>query len=134
MARPQRLALHEHLAAVGRCWPESTSKSSSWPCASSAAIPRISPGRSANETSVSVSPTCEPAYLERGRAVGGDFDPLALRRRLGARRRTRDLLAEHELDDLLLAALPRDERADVAAVAEHGRAVAVGDHLAQAVA
>ena len=52
---------------VWRCWPESTSKSSSWPCPSSAAIPRISPGRSANDTSVSVSPTLEPAHLERRR-------------------------------------------------------------------
>ncbi len=54
------VALDEDLPAGRRCWPESTSKSSSWPCASSAAIPRISPGRSAKETSLSVSPTCSP--------------------------------------------------------------------------
>ena len=74
----------------------------------------------------------QPAHLERRSAVR-DLDPLARRRRLGALGGAGDLLAEHELDDLLLAALPRHERADVAAVAEHGRAVAVRDHLAEAV-
>ena len=49
----------------------------------------------------------EPAHLER-RRPGGDLDPLPLRGRLGDAGRTRDLLAEHELDDLLLAALVRD--------------------------
>ena len=67
----------------------------------------------------------EPAHLERRAASVGELDPLPLRRRLGDAGRTRDLLAEHVLDDLLLAALLRDERADVAAVAQHGRAVAV---------
>ena len=49
----------------------------------------------------------EPAHLER-RRPGGELDPLPLRRRLGDAGRTRDLLAEHVLDDLLLAALLRD--------------------------
>ena len=53
--------------------------------------------------------------------------------RAGRLRRAGDLGAEHELDDLHLAALLRDERADVAPVPEHGRVVAMGDHLAQAV-
>ena len=42
---------------VGRRWPESASKSSSWPCPSSAATPRISPGRSSKLTPLSVSST-----------------------------------------------------------------------------
>ena len=117
---------------VGRCWPESTSKSSSWPWASSAAMPRISPGRTRERDVGERLAHLQPAYLERGRPVGGDLDPLARRRRLGLAGGTRDLLAEHDLDDLLLAALPRHQRADVAAVAEHSRAVAVGDHLTQA--
>ena len=73
------------------------------------------------------------ANLECPRDIGGDLDPLALRRRLGTLGRLGDLGPEHELDDLLLAALRRHERADVGAVAEHGRPVAVRDHLPQAV-
>ena len=73
------------------------------------------------------------ANLECPRDIGGDLDPLALRRRLGTLGRLGDLGPEHELDDLLLAPLRRHERADVGAVAEHGRSVAVCDHLPQAV-
>ena len=96
-------------------------------------MPRISPGLSANETSVSVSADLQAADLERRRRVRRDLDPLARGRRVRPTGRPGDLRAEHELDDLLLAALLRDERPDVLAVAQHRRAVAVRDHLTQAV-
>ncbi len=73
------------------------------------------------------------ANLECRRRVGRELDPLAVRCRLGALGSACDLCAEHELDDLLLAPFAGHERADVAAVPEDGRAIAVCDHLAQAV-
>ncbi len=64
------------------------------------------------------------AFARGCRPVGGRLRP-----RLGLRR----LRTEHRRDDLLLASLGGHEDADVAAVAEDRRAVAVRDHLAQAV-
>ena len=120
--------------SVGRLLSgEHAQNSSSWPCPSSAAIPRISPGCSANETSRERLAHPHAADLECRRRLGRELDPLPWRRRFGGPGRACDLRAEHELDDLLLAPFAGHERADVAAVAEDGRAIAVCDHLAQAV-
>ena len=117
---------------VGVCWPESTSKSSSWPCASSAAIPRISPGRSANETSLSVSPTCSPRTSS---AVGPSASSIRSRSGVASATPAARATSSPSMYSTIFSSPPSCgiERADVAAVAEHGRAVAVRDHLAQAV-
>ena len=132
MARAQRLPWTRISPPVGFCWPESTSKSSILALRLERGDPEDLAGPEREGDVAERLAHLQPAHLERGAGVD-ELDPLPLRGRLGGAGRARDLLAEHELDDLLLAALARDERAHVTAVAEHGGAVAVRDHLAEAV-
>ena len=98
-----------------RAAPASASKSSSWPWPSSAAMPRISPGAQ-RERDAAATPrrprgrsTSSAGAPRRLPALGARVAPASALDRGADRLRGR--LAEHVLDDRLLAALLRDDRA-----------------------